>query len=119
MHYLLELSYLTHFYHIIEENWLGNCLRKFKPHFYRRHLNDIFILFKLNNHLKYFLLKSSRINAFFLMETEKENKNVEVICKQGKFTTIIHLKPTFRSIYSNSEGFYLPFKNLSCVNVSL
>ena len=43
------------------------------------------------------------------METEKQNKssflNIEVICKQGKFSTTIYLKPIFSSMYINFESF--------------
>ena len=43
----------------------------------------------------------------FAMETEKENKlsfiDVEVIRKQGKFTTTIYRKPTFSGVCNNSE----------------
>ena len=50
----------------------------------------------------------------FSMETEKENKlsflDVEVIRKQGKFTTTIYRKPTFSGVYSNFENFTLLVK---------
>ena len=79
-----------------EKNWLNNCPQGFKPVFYRRYVDDIFILFKSNDHLKYFqdFLNSCHINMSFSMETEKENKlsflDVEVIHEQGKFTTTIY-----------------------------
>ena len=42
------------------------------------------------------------------METEKENKlsflDVEIIRKQGKFTTKIYRKSTFNGVYSCSES---------------
>ena len=45
----------------------------------------------------------------FSMETEKENKSsfleVEIIRKQGKFTTTIYRKPTFSEVYGNFERF--------------
>ena len=68
----------------------------FEPVFYQRYVNDIFILFKSNDHVKYFqdFLNSCHINMSFSMETEKENKlsflDVEVIRKQGKFTTTVY-----------------------------
>ena len=37
-----------------EKNWLNNCTQGFKPVFYRRYVDDILLLFKLNDHLKYF-----------------------------------------------------------------
>ena len=47
-----------------EKNWLNNCLQGSKPVFYRRYDGDIFILFKSNDHLKYFqdFLNSCHIN---------------------------------------------------------
>ena len=43
------------------------------------------------------------------MEAEKEIKlsflDVEIICKQGKFTIIIYRKPTFSGVYTNYESF--------------
>ena len=94
-----------------EKNWLNNCPQGFKPVFYRRYVDDIFILFKSNDHLKYFqdFLNSCHINMSFSMETEKENKlsflDVEVIREQGKFTTTVYRKPTFSGVYSNFESF--------------
>ena len=59
-----------------EKNWLNNCLQGFKPIFYQRYVDDIFVLFKSNDHLKYFqdFLNPCHINMSFSMETEKENK---------------------------------------------
>ena len=94
-----------------EKNWLNNCPHRFKPVFYRRYVDDIFLLFKSNDHLKYFqdFLNSYHINMSFSMETEKENKlsflDVEVIREQGKFTTTVYRKPTFSGVYSNFESF--------------
>ena len=101
-----------------EKNWLNNFPQGFKPVFYRRYVDDIFILFKSNDHLKSFqgFLNSCHLNMSFSMETEKENKlsflDVEVILEKGKFTTTIYQKPTFSGVYSNFESFYLRFINL-------
>ena len=104
-----------------EKNWLNNCLERFKPVFYQHYTDDIFILFKLNDHLKYFqdFLNSSHINMSFSMEREKGNKlsflDVEIMRKQGKFTTTINRKPTFSGVYSNFESFYLRFNLVWCI----
>ena len=37
----LANAFLVHF----EKNWSQNCLSDFKPHYYRRYVNDIFVLF--------------------------------------------------------------------------
>ena len=94
-----------------EKNWLNNCPQEFKAVFYRRYVDDIFLLFKSNDHIKYFqdFLNSYHINMSLSMETEKENKlsflDVEVIREQGKFTTTVYRKPTFSGVYSNFESF--------------
>ena len=94
-----------------KKTWLNNCPQGFKPVFYRRYVDDIFILFELNDHLKYFqdLLNSCHINMSFSMEAEKENKlsflPVELIRGQGKFTTTVYLKPSSSGVYSNFESF--------------
>ena len=103
---LLGPSLANAFLSYHEKNWLKNCPQEFKPVFYW-HYVDIFMLFKLNDHLKYFqdFVNSCHIDMSFSMETEKENKlsflNVEIICEQGKFATTIYRKPTFSGVYSN------------------
>ena len=87
---------LIHFCHTNKKNCLNNCRQGFKPDFYGRYVDDIFMLFKPNVHLKYFqdFLNSCHINMLFSIETEKENKlsflDVEIIRKQGKLTTTVY-----------------------------
>ena len=94
-----------------ERNWLNNWPQGFTPVFYRRYIDDIFILFKSTDNLKYFqdFLNSCHINKSFSMETKEENKLsflfVEVIREQSKFTTTIYRQPTFSGVYSNFESF--------------
>ena len=59
-----------------DKNWLNYCPQRFKPVFYQRYVDDIFMLFKSNDHLNYFqdFLNSRHINMSFSMEIEKENK---------------------------------------------
>ena len=104
-----------------EKKWLNNCPQGFKPVFYSRYVDDIFILFKSNDHLKHFqdFLNSCHINMSFSMETEHENKSsfldFEFIRKQGKFTGTVYRKPTFSGVYSNSESFLLSVYNFGMV----
>ena len=87
-----------------EKNWLNSSLQGFKPVFYQCYVDNILVLFKLNDHLKYFQELLS-----FSMEKERQNKfsflDIEVICKQGKFSTTIYCKPTFSGVYGNFESF--------------
>ena len=56
-----------------EKNWLNSCPQGFKPAFYRRYVDNIFVLFKSNDHLKYFqeFLNSCHINMSFSMQTKQ------------------------------------------------
>ena len=88
----------------MKKNWLNSSLQGFKPVFYQCYVDNILVLFKLNDHLKYFQELLS-----FSMEKERQNKfsflDIEVICKQGKFSTTIYCKPTFSGVYGNFESF--------------
>ena len=56
-----------------KKNWLNNCLQGFKPVFYRRYVDDIFILFKSNDHVKSFqgFLNSVILTCHFLWKQKK------------------------------------------------
>ena len=116
---LLELSLANAFLSYHEKKWLNNCPQGFKPVFYRRYVDDIFMLFKSNDHLKYFqdLLNFCHINMSFSMETEKEDKlsfpDVKIIREQGKFTTAIYRKPTFSGVYGAICDHLPSFDNFS------
>ena len=57
-----------------EKNWLNNCPQGFKPAFYRRYVDDIFKLFKSNDHLKYFqnFLNPVTLTCHFLWNRKRE-----------------------------------------------
>ena len=90
-------------YHV--KNWLNNCPQGFKPDFYRPSVDDIFILLKSNDYLKYFqdFLNSCHVIMSFSMEKQKENKLS--FHEQGKFTIAVYRKPTFSGVYTNFESF--------------
>ena len=87
----------------------GQCLQGFKPVFYRRYVENIFVLFKSNDQLKYFQeFLNCHISMPYSMETERLNKFSflvgEVIREQGKYTTTIYRKTTFSVVYGNFES---------------
>ena len=46
----LANAFLVHF----EKNWLQNCPSNFKPHYYRRYVGGIFVLFTSPKHSEAF-----------------------------------------------------------------
>ena len=99
-----------------EKNWPGHCPLEYRPLYYRRYVDDIFVLFNFAEHLKRFhsYLNSRYLNISFTTETEKDNRmsfpDVDIICEKDKFTTSVYRKPTLSGIYTHFDSF-LPSSN--------
>ena len=72
-----------------EKNWLKHCLLEYRPLYYRRYVDDIFVLFNSAEHLKHFhsYLNSRHLNISPTIENNK-------IREKDKFTTSAYRKPT-------------------------
>ena len=101
------------------KKWLEQCPDKFKPVYYRRYVDDIFVLFKSRDHLIKFrdYLKKCHYNMKFSFEEEKNGKlsllDVEVSREGNKFATTVYRKPTFWGVYTHFDSFYLLHRNLA------
>ena len=79
-----------------EQNWLDSFPLEYRSTYYRRYVDDIFVLFKSSDHLKRFqsYLNSCHANMLFTIETEQNNKilflDVNVISEQGRFVTSVY-----------------------------
>ena len=88
----LANAFLTHH----EQDWLDSSPLEYRPLYYRRYVDDIFVLFKSSDHLKRFqsYLNSSHVSMSFTIETEQNNKipflDVNVIREQGEFITSVY-----------------------------
>ena len=94
-----------------EKNWLEHCPLKYRSLYYRRNVDDIFILFNSGEHLKRF---HSYLNISFAIENVKDNRmsflDVNIIREKDNFTTSVYRKPTFSGIYTHFDSF-LPSSN--------
>ena len=94
-----------------EKNWLDKCPLHFKPKFYRRYVDDTFILFSDPSHIPLFLnyLNSQHPNIKFTCENEAENQlnflDVTVYRKDNKFETSVYRKPTFTGLGLRYDSF--------------
>ena len=93
-----------------EEIWLDNCPLQFKPEYYRRYVDDTFVLFKNEDHVKKFnkYLNSRHANMRFSSEVEDDlclNFLDILIRREGEFITSIYRKPTFSGIYSHFNSY--------------
>ena len=104
----LANAFLVHF----GKNWLQNCPSDFKPHYQRRYVNDIFVLFTSPKHLEAFrnFLNGRHSNMSFAIEREKQNRmsflDIAIICEDKTFTTSVYRKPTFSGVYTYLDRFY-------------
>ena len=99
--------FLVHF----EKNQLENCPSDFKPHYYRRYADDIFVLFTSPKHLEAFrnFLNGRHANITFTTECEKQNRmsflDIAIIPENKTFTTSVYCKPTFSGVYTHFDSF--------------
>ena len=76
-----------------EIKWLEQCPKEFKPVFYRRYVDDIFVLFESAEHLSKFrnYFNTCHPNMSFSFEQEKNGKltflDMEVSREKRKFVT--------------------------------
>ena len=97
-----------------EEEWLKKCPEKFKPVYYKRYMDDTFLLFRSKQNIKMFFryINSRHKNMSFTLEEESDIKlpflDILVI-RDNILTTNIYRKPTFSGLYSNFHSF-LPEK---------
>ncbi|XP_057298541.1 uncharacterized protein LOC130629389 [Hydractinia symbiolongicarpus] len=89
-----------------EQNWLNNCPTEFKPVYFKRYVDDIFVLFSSPDHLPKFqnYLNKCHPNISFTSETEKSNKlsflDISITRDvDRKFITSIYRKPTFSEVW--------------------
>ena len=94
-----------------EKKGLEQCPEKFKPVYYRRYVNDIFVLFRLQDHLINFrdYFNKCHPNMYFTFEQEKNGKvcflDVEVSRDGNTFATSVYHKPTFSGVYTHFDRF--------------
>ena len=88
------------------DNSLTICPNAFKPLFYKRYVDDTFLIFRSPTHIPLFLdfLNSQHPNIEFTSEIEKDRKlaflDVEVLNSFGQFSTSVYRKPTFTGLLS-------------------
>ena len=90
----------------MEEKWLSDCPDGFKPQFYRRYVDDTFLIFKSPTQVQLFLdyLNSKHPNIKFTCDCEENSTlpfldmNVKHISNQ--ISTSLYRKPTFTGLFS-------------------
>ena len=95
----------------MERKWLSNCPIDFKPLFYRRYVDDTFLIFKSPTHIELFLsyLNSRHPNIKFTCdhETNSQLPFLDLCVKRNGnyFSTSIYRKPTYTGLLSKYDSF--------------
>ena len=103
----LANAFLAHY----EQVWLDDCPDEFKPVYYKRYVDDIFVLFRSPHHLEKFneYLNTKHANIKFTSEKEVNRSLpfLDVLTSRNKegFTTTVYRKPTFSGVYSSFNSF--------------
>ena len=99
--------FMCHF----ESIWLSNCPSSFKPIFYRRYIDDTFLVFRSPQHVPLFLdyFNKQHPNINFTSEVENNEKlpflDIDVMRKDNCFETSLYRKPTFTGLTSKFSSF--------------
>ena len=100
---------------------VGRLPHDFKPLFYRRYVDDSFLIFKQKTHVKQFVdyLNTKHINIKFSSEIENNNSlpflDLFISHAQNKFTTTIYRKPTFTGSGLNYISFIPYLYKINCI----
>jgi hypothetical protein len=94
-----------------EDLWIENCPIHFKPLFYKRYVDDCFLIFKETEHVQLFLdyVNSQHHNIKFTCEVEENNSLSFLDCLvskiDNKFITSVYRKPTYTGLGLNYFSF--------------
>ena len=107
----LSCCYANTFLCFWETIWLNNCPKEFKPLFYRRYVDDTFLIFKDPQHIQKFLdyLNAQHINMKFTCEIETNCKipflDTLVTRTNNNFSTSVYRKSTYTGLGLNFLSF--------------
>ena len=98
------------FMSIHEQKWLENCPPQFKPLFYRRYIDDTFVVFKSSEHVDKFLsfINNQHRCISFTCEREVNNSlpflDILISRKGPQLCTTLYRKPTFTGLGMKFES---------------
>ena len=100
------------FFSFHELTWLEDCPHTFKPMFYRRYVDDCFLIFQSKEQVTPFLdyLNSKHPNIQFTHELENNGSppflDINITRANGHFSTSVFHKPTSTGLFTNFNSFF-------------
>ena len=104
---ILANAFLCHF----EKQWLSECPPDFLPKVFKRYVDDIFVMFLCQSHLKDFVnyMNTKHPNIKFTSEFEQNDLfsflDVKITCSNNHLITSVFRKATFSSVFTNFKSF--------------
>ena len=108
-----------------EKKWHDECLPEFRPVFYRRYIDDTFLLFRYIRHIDLFLdyLIIHHECIRFTKEVEIINNlsflDISITKNNNMFTTSIYRKKTFTGLMMNCLSFSPIKYKINLINILL
>ena len=108
-----------------EKVWLASCPPNFAPIFYRRYVDDCFLLFRKPSHVDSFLrfLNSKHQSIKFTMEKEINGQfpflDVLVTRQGGRLHTSVYRKPSFSGLGTSFFSFISRSLKLSAISSAI
>ena len=97
-----------------EDIWLRNCSLECKPSYYKRYVDDIFVLFESESQVESFKNCMNTCHTKMKFTFEKEQNecfnflDVKGIRENNVSTTSVYGKPSFSGVYTHFDS-YMPF----------
>ena len=107
----LGLTLANAFLCYYEKEWLDNCPSYFKPIVYRRHVDDIFVLFSSKEHLHPFADYMNNQHRWikFTSETKENNTfsffDIDITPENSQLKRSVYRKPTFSGVFTHYESY--------------
>ena len=104
---------------------MNKCPIEFKPSFYKKYVDDIFVLFESPESVQSFCeyMSSKHQNINFTVEQENIGSlsflDVKNLSKNGKFVTSVYRKPTFSGVFTNYESFIPTYQKTGLLHTLL
>ena len=95
----------------MESKWLQECPLDFKPDFYKRYVDDTFLIFNDESHVEHFLNYLNSKHDCIKFTSEKEENGIlpfldlKIVRKNSTLSTSIYRKPTFTGLLSRFDSF--------------
>ena len=90
---------------------MSKCPKQFAPKYYKRYVDDTFLLFASEDHVNKFYnyINTRHQNITFTFDIEKDGSlpflDVLVTRENDNFYTSVYRKPTFSGLYTNYESY--------------